>query len=344
MGIWLEWDRVPQGVATQPYPGATSYVLLLGDDRPYLIGAYGGLSGILPDGRYYEANFFPAPPSGIPKVTATLYPQPAAGERVPKSSTALASWTWENRGAPAATNWLAPPLPQRSLVGDLEVTLVELVMNASGRQELGRSRLAATSVDASAGAKFVFQQNGRPTTNWQVESIISLTDSIGNRGVLIEWTQDPDYLHWRWPLWPNQPWRVAFVFTRMGGFESNELVTVTGLLPGRVPSGEIEYAAGTVKLTSLEPVNWDPMKLELSVAFTTRESPGRLTLIAVTDGKGKALQGNLSSWSGGMSRFHIDSWQSNRGPLNVTFALHVGRVAEFLVEPQFAVLPARKRP
>ena len=337
LGVWLEWDRPPAVALTNTSPGTTAFLVFLNDGRPFLIGSYQQSVATLRDGRYVEGYFFPVAPSSIPSITIHLYPRPSWGGDEPEERPALAHWDVPALPVPPTVPWVPEPLPQRRTSGDLEVTLQTLVIDARSGQGPGPLVPATLASAAWPFAQFELRQQGLPAPHWQVERIHSIADALGGAGgSFASWSNASNHIRWRWPLWPGQAWKLGVEFTRTTGFESNELVTFTGLDAGTLSTNPAVASTGTVVAKRLRVAPWDSKQrvLELEFNFRAKVAPGRLTFVSATDAQGTPVSGYRLSWANDSTTFRLEKTSISNAPFTVTVALQTGRVVEFLAEPR----------
>ncbi|MFO1461932.1 MAG: hypothetical protein U1G08_21330 [Verrucomicrobiota bacterium] len=337
-GLWLESDAVPTAFRTNRAGLGSAYLVVLNDGRPFRVSAATSTSTSLPDGRFVEGHVFPVPPTSISKISVAVYPRPASGVDDPDPGPPLIRW-WIHPGPiPTAAPWVGTPLPQRRTSEDLEVVLTNLVVNVASLDGSGSKDFATNAVDAWVSAGFELFQRGQPAPQWQVERVNSLEDPLGsNFGGSQTWQNGSNYVRWRPALWPGQPWKLAVEFTRVSGFATNELVTFTNLSPGVLDTTPRSTTNGSVTLKQVGDTRWGQASPELVLSFQPVRLPARLTLVSVVDARGNPVQGSRSSWSDSETTFRLERTSYTNGPFTATFALQLGRVLEFLAEPQVGV-------
>jgi len=336
MGLWLECDGPPAGARTNSGGPDSSFLLVLNDGRPFRVSAATRTSARLPDGRYVEGHFFPVPPAALPKISAFLYPRPSSGSDDPEEQPPMASWPIGPGPLPAPTNWAGAPLPQRRTSENLEAVLTNLMVNAYSNEAMDMAVSAPHFLQAWASARFELFESGRPAPHWQVERLHSLEDASGGNLGSSQWQNGSNYVQWRPALWPGHLWKLAVEFTRTSGFATNEMVTFTNLVPGVLQTNRLTTANGTVSAKQVGDSHWDFDEWDLAMAFHATRLPARLTLLSVTDARGSVVRGARSSWSDTETTFRLRTSPTN-APFTATFALQLGRVLEFVVEPSVGV-------
>jgi hypothetical protein len=116
--------------------------------------------------------------------------------------------------------WTPEPLPIRRSDRGVEVALVRF----TAEEQIRTNRGFSTALNTLA---FRIFENGRPTTNWQLRTILA-TDPLGNRnqyGVASHAERNGEET---WTgfllLWPREPaWKLRLEFARRGGFAPDEL-------------------------------------------------------------------------------------------------------------------------
>ena len=344
LGLWLESDGPPSTIQTNA-PRESAFLVFLNDGRPFRITASTRTTAQLPDGRYVEGHFFPVPPATIPEVFVSLYYRPSPGGEDPVRELPLATWSIRPRPLPTPTNWVGRPLPQQQISEDLEVVLTKLLINADWLRARNPAMSPTNFLRASPIARFELLHLGRPATNWQVERVSYLNDlSGGNFGNSGAWSNGSNFVQWRSPPWPGQVWKLGVEFTRISGFSNSEQVTFTNLMPGTLRTNPLATVHGTVSTKRIVDSQWDSPGVELEMEFGATRLPARLTLLSVTDAHGTSVQGSRSTWSDTETTFHLEKTSLSNAPFTATFALQIGRVLEFVAEPEVGVPPPPASP
>ena len=241
--------------------------------------------------------------------------------------------------------------------GDLDVTLTRLVSGVPGFNGNRTSKDASTK---GVLAAFHIEQGGTVVTNWHPVQITS-SDATGNHiennstSTGYEDNGDPN-ITYQWGLWPaEEAWKLKVEMSRMSGFADDELFTVTDLpihdgsrdelwsYNGRRKTNSA-FADATLNGTHLliypavqyANQGFNDGQKELGFRITTDPDSStngyRLTLLKVTDEKGRGFQNSGSSWGGGNYSFQFRNLH-NPQTLNITLALHKSRFVEFTAKP-----------
>lgn len=339
-GIWLESDVAPNILKTNLGASAFAYLVILNDGRPFRVSAATRTSKLLPDGRYVEGHFFPVPPATISQVSVVLFARPASGSDDPEGSTPLTQWSIHPGPRPPPAPWVGKGLPQRRTSEDLEVVLTNLTVNVATLDRSGSDVPATNAVEAWASARFQLFERGQPAPHWQVERISTLEDASGsNFGGSQTWQNTSNSIQWRPALWPGQLWKLGVEFTRVSGFATNELVTFTNLSFGRVDTNSLTTAHGTVSVKQVGNARWGSDAVEVVLSFQPVRLPARLTFVSAIDAQGNSVRGARSNWSDTETAFHLEKTAFTNGPFTATFALQLGRVLEFMAEPEVGLVP-----
>ncbi len=249
--------------------------------------------------------------------------------------------------------WPPTPLPATQRDGPLEFTLTRLV---AGVDTDNWDRRATNPMKAGTLAAFRISENGRAATNWQVVNILSF-DATGNvadnQMRLGRREKGESVMVFTGGLWSDEPaWKLRAEFSRDSGFLPEELWTVRGLRTKDVnPSPQ--WITPTNVLSS---TNFGGYTLELRQLFrpgggASRSGPVveanvlvkpdpaeyRLTLVKATNEKGESVRGDAIGWgrNGGESKYQF--YLKDLGDaqsLDLTFAFHKSRFAEFTVKPE----------
>lgn len=234
---------------------------------------------------------------------------------------------------PAGTNppGTAPALPQTVRAGALEFTLV--AFDTALRRRPGFHREPAPPGEEFAGRlDFVTTSNGIPNRVWFPLNA-RLTDLEGQslRTSPVEWlgSQQGWSLKLEPAPWPGQTWRLRVEFSRNEAFAPQELTVFAGLRVAgshhvsvdqrqTVNGREVELSA-----LRLDQANDGTWKAEARLA--KREPGVSLTLLSARDQRGRKLWHHPRHLT-------FRTWRDSE-TVDLTFAVHASRFAEFTAEP-----------
>ncbi len=304
------------------------------------------LSGI----RQIEGIGFDAFPRRGRKIILRYYQQnPATDQEELKWEFPIAN---PARGPFAA--WQPEPLPATQRDGPVEFTLTRLV---AGVDIHNWARRATNPIKAGTLAAFRVSENGHAVTNWQVMNILSF-DATGNVAGNQMHLGHQDKGEWVMALtgglWPDEPvWKLRTEFSRDSDFLPEELWTVRGLrtkdillgphwiIPTNILSStnlagytlELKqlHASGSGEANRVDPV-W------VNVRVDPAPAGHRLAVVKVTNEKGESIGRDLIGWGGwgiggGKYQFYLRDL-GDAQTLDLTFAFHKSRFAEFTVKPE----------
>ena len=260
----------------------------------------------------------------------------------------LAEYSVPNPYRRSYPTWSPEPVPATKPNGDLSVTLTRLVTGAGPGTP---PRKPQPGEEIWSNARFRVVQNGKPSTDWQPREV-EVSDATGNRFTSSANTygQDGDsrgsmHLGWRGSLWPDEPaWKLRFEFSRRAGFAPDELWTLNGLvLPQKGKTLKVAQRAVRqglpVELVALSrggapPDGFSSFSEGAGVHLSAPSvRPGtRITLVRVTDERGRPVKQGGSGWGGGQFSFGLEP-PADAKRLNLTFAIHKSRYVEFLAAP-----------
>lgn len=266
--------------------------------------------------------------------------------------TVKGEFTFQNPAHGPFQNWQPQPLPVTQHDGDLEVTLTKLLFGVS--EHRGGELHASDPDDRAVLAAFLIKQNGSVATNWQ-PGHIDEWDATGNHAVNNIWGNNrrdgEEMMIYQWGLPPDEPaWKLRAEFSRTSGFSDDELLTFTNvpIVTNKVfhvdQSADISDAfvkkknAGTTIYIFSVRQSEDPDdhgKEQLRFQIQPPPEGLRLTLLKVTDERGREIKCSLWNWGVSAYNYALDN-PGDAKSITVTLALHRSRYAEFIVKPEKA--------
>ena len=241
-----------------------------------------------------------------------------------------------------APAWTAPPWPITVRDGDLDFTLTSLWLGLGSLHGHLDGRLWALKDPSQRSSRATFRvtRGDEVLTNWNAHHVRKILDATGN------WSdgngynsliRDGETLNQfsRPPLPASEAWRMTVEFSRMSGFSTDEVYTVTGIAtPLHSRAGLATNALGTNVLE----MGWARRSPDGSIALWASARPLRndhkLTLVRATDNLGRDVP--FKNSGGGQSVTHEDlTLSTNATSVDLVFAFHRSRLLTFQVKPEF---------
>ena len=249
-------------------------------------------------------------------------------------------------------NWQPQPLPVTQRDGDLEVTLTKLLFGIS--EHRGGELHTSDPDDRAVSAAFRIKQNGNIATNWQPVQIDEW-DATGNHAVNNTWGNnhraDEDVVTYQWGLPPDEPaWKLRAEFSRTSDFSDDELLAFTNvpIVTNKVfhvdQSADVldafakkDFAGTTIYIFSVRQSEDPDDHGKEQLRFQMKPPPEglRLTLLKVTEERGREIKCSLWNWGVSAYNYALDN-PGDAKSITVTLALHRSRYAEFIVKPEKA--------
>lgn len=228
-------------------------------------------------------------------------------------------------------------LPQTMTNGPLAFTLVEFETGLA-RYARGGAIPAKERANSVARLDFSTVSNGAPCADWFPLSV-RVFDLDGHElsCSAVDWIPSAR----RWGLavhpapWAGQTWRLQVAFSRNTAFAPDEQVSLRRLsIAGRswVPLDErLRVGIREMEVRGLRAARPTDREWEIDARLVRRESGVSLTLVEARDQQGRKL------WHHPRHRtFRV--W-SDSETIDLTFAIHSHRYAEFLAEPVDVMRP-----
>lgn len=224
-----------------------------------------------------------------------------------------------------------PALPLTARDGALEFTLV--AFETGLERNCGFQHWPAKpGSDPAARLDFLAASNGVPNRDWFPLNV-RIADLEGHalKGYPIDWlgSQNGWVLKVQPAPWAGQPWRLRVEFSRNNEFAPEELVTFRGLQVAGPNGGAVDQR-GRVGERELElrflrydkPRDWE---WKADARLVRRESGVSLTLVEARDQRGRKLWRHPRHLT-------FRAWPDSE-TVDLTFAVHASRFAEFVAEP-----------
>jgi hypothetical protein len=336
LSVWLTASKAPVN------PNQPAYVVLVGDDDGNFAGEGGGIrvtTGKTPLVAHYEAHGFPIFPRRARELRIRIYGYSSPYDQF------LHEFRVPNP-AQIPTNELPPltaqPLPQSQTSGDLEATLMSLLVSRGGSP-------FAEPMLRMARLEFAIRQAGKPSTNWVSHRVRRVFDATGNEGEsngwIHGWEKDRAFVAFSiWPLPAGEPWGMEVEFCQRHGFASNELWEARDIpiVASGAPFTPMTHRFhGTeVQIQGLRPSHSPDSetsgKREVELFVRPRTPPDsrhwHVSVAKAIDSTG--LEVTRHPWSvyeaAGVFRFQVSS---NATSLHVWIACTPSRVMEFIAQP-----------
>ncbi|MDB6111641.1 MAG: hypothetical protein JWR69_3391 [Pedosphaera sp.] len=267
----------------------------------------------------------------------------------------LAEFHIPNPAGSQHPSWTPEPWPTTKTDDDLAVTLIGLKAGLSKQEPM---RAAAANETAATRALFRVQQTGPTNVCWRAKSI-EVSDATGNRwspgpgpaSISLAHEGETEEIIFPGALWPGESaWKLRVEFSRMAGFDADELWTVRGVMvPGATQTITLDNATTIhdTKLTllaitgenakQLGLMRWEALPKHANISIHADPIPKgrRLALVKVVDDQGREVDVQPGTdWSQGENVFGLTIPQDAK-LLDCTFALHKSRFVEFLAKPEF---------
>lgn len=223
-----------------------------------------------------------------------------------------------------------PPLPQTVRDGELAFTLTTFTTGL--QRHSGFSLVPASSnSEPTARLDFLTLSHGVPNRTWfPLNARLADLDGHALNAQPIDWlgSQNGWSLKLEPAPWAGQPWRLKVEFSRNEGFAEDELTTFKGLpLPGvdgelldlRRTIGGREFVVSRVRQGA------DDRDWKVQARLTRREPGVSLTLLEARDNRGRRLWHHPRHLA-------FREWTDTES-VDLTFAVHTSRFAEFVAEP-----------
>jgi hypothetical protein len=343
--VWIESESKKTG--QNQYP---NYQLFVYDRaETACVSAWSRSSGEIKNGVYLQGYLLDAFPRQDRKILLRVgaWNNMGGGMQVAKGEFLVSN---PARGK-AFSKWTPDAMPDTQSDGDLNVTLTKLVYNVRGfGSEKGAS--ANDPMNKAVLAAFHCEQKGATVTNWQVLRI-ETSDATGNQVQNRSWSTSRDdngdaSMTYQYGLWlAETPWKVRAEMSRTGGFNDDEMWSVTNLPVQNGTWNDLWNNGGGNRRTNSAfaetTLNGIHLKLFPAIQVAEQHQGGvrvstkpdlpegyRLSILA-TDEHGRALQGWGPNGGGGN---YTEQIQNLRGKsLNVVIALHKSRFVEFTAKP-----------
>ncbi len=232
---------------------------------------------------------------------------------------------------PGASHGPVPALPLIARDGPLEFTLVAFETGLERHSGFQRWP-AKPGSNPVARLDFLAASNGVPNRDWFPLNV-RIADLEGHalKGYPIDWlgSQNGWVLKVQPAPWAGQPWRLRVEFSRNNEFAPEEVVTFRGLwvagqngvaVDQRSRVGERELELRFLRYD--KPKDWE---WKADARLVRRESGVSLTLVEVRDQRGRKLWRHPRHLT-------FRAWPDSE-TVDLTFAVHTSRFAEFVAEP-----------
>lgn len=338
LSVWLTAERTNA-------VGPPKFRLLIGDDKDnFCINAkhHGRAVSALVGSNDWLIGL---PVASWPRRAETLriqvYPETDDPMFTEHRNKLLAEFRVKNPGRDTKTRaWTAPPWPITVRDGELDFTLTSLWLGLGYVQANVDRRLWAAEDPDSTRATFRVKKGNDVLTNWIAHHVRTIVDATGNWSdgygfnSLIHNGETMNQFN-RPPLPIGEAWRMTVEFSRVSGFRTDEVYTVTGI---RLPPAGQSLVTNALGTNFLE-IGWERLPMDgrvfrLWASVNRMRSDHKLTLVRATDNLGRAVP--FKNSGGGLCVTVEDlTLATNATSVDLVFAFHRSRLITFQVKPEF---------